>query len=214
MEVFEPVDCGLELVVIDDDSPDGTAEAVTGAFADDERVHLIVRTVNRGLAYSIRDGIERAAGEYLVVMDTDFNHSPEDALAMFNICHHTDIVVGSRFIYGGGMPDPTRYCLSYLFNIFTRLLLGSRIDDNLSGFFAIRREALECLDYDKVFWGYGDYFIRFLLMSQSHKLRHVQFPVYYGLRQNDPQKTNVLQIGIKYTKEVIKLWFLRLVNRW
>jgi dolichol-phosphate mannosyltransferase len=65
-----------EVVVVDDNSPDGTATAVTDHFANDSRVKLFVRTEERGLATAIRHGAEHASGNILVFMDTDFNHDP------------------------------------------------------------------------------------------------------------------------------------------
>lgn len=91
-----------EIVVVDDRSPDGTGEIVATAFSDDPNVRLITRQQNPGLAYSIREGIERSRGATIVVMDTDFNHKPKDAVLLFEIARHVDLVVGSRFTFGGG----------------------------------------------------------------------------------------------------------------
>jgi dolichol-phosphate mannosyltransferase len=205
---------GLEVLVVDDNSPDGTAQVTREAFADDERVKVLVRTNNRGLANSIRDGLETAHGRILVVMDTDFNHPPADVPGLYHIASYADLVVGSRFVFGGGMPDGARYLLSYVYNIFMRLMLGTRIDDNLSGFFAIRREALTLLPFDKIFWGYGDYFFRLLLLAQRAKMRVIQVPVQYGLRPAGEMKTRFLGIFTQYTGEVLKLFWLRAKGKW
>ena len=204
----------IEVLIVDDNSPDGTAEAVQRRFGGDERVRLIVRTQDRGLAKSIRAGLETATGDILLVMDTDFNHPPKDVATLYLFAQRADLVVGSRFILGGGMPNRTRYLLSYLYNIFMRWTIGTKIDDNLSGFFSIRREALEQIDFDKVFWGYGDYFFRLLLLSQRAGLRHVQVPVFYGERPGGHSKTRALSVLIQYTREVVKLLVLKLRGRW
>ena len=70
----------------------------------------------------------------------------------------------------------SRYYASYLYNLFMRAVLGTRIDDNLTGFFAAPRAALFTLEFDKIFFGYGDYFFRLLLKSQERGFRHVQIP--------------------------------------
>ena len=213
-DVMAELGDGLEILVMDDSSPDGTASAVNDAFVDDVRVNCVVRTENRGLAFSIRDGIERSSGDIVLVMDTDFNHNPKDGYTLFRIAQVADLALGSRFIFGGGMPNQLRYHLSYLYNIFMRIALGTRLDDNLSGFFAIRRSALERLDFDKIFWGYGDYFFRLLLLSQREKLRHVELPVMYDERLGGIQKTRFVSIFTQYTKEVIWLMYNRIIGKW
>lgn len=213
-DVMSELGDDLEVFVVDDSSPDGTAVLVRESFEGDSRVNCVVRTANRGLANSIRDGIERSCGDVVLVMDTDFNHRPEDGFTLFRIAQVVDLAIGSRFIFGGGMPDRLRYFLSYLYNIFMRLVLGTRLDDNLSGFFAIRRQALEKLDFDKIFWGYGDYFFRLLLLSQRAQLRHIELPVMYQERMAGVQKTRFISIFMKYTKEVIWVMYNKLVGRW
>ncbi|OHC73482.1 MAG: dolichol-phosphate mannosyltransferase [Rhodospirillales bacterium RIFCSPLOWO2_12_FULL_58_28] len=215
LQVMDGVVKGLEIIVIDDNSPDGTAEAVRRVFSGDHRVQVVVRTENRGLANSIRVGIEKSAGEVVVVMDTDFNHPPECVPILYDFTRHADLVIGSRFTFGGGTSSSRlRYYLSYCYNLFMRLVLGTRIDDNLGGLFSIKREALEKLDFDKIFWGYGDYFFRLLLLSQRLGLRHVQIPVMYGNRLGGEPKTRFLNIFAKYTMEVFRIIYLRATGRW
>ena len=94
-----------EVIVVDDDSPDGTAESVRQAFAGNSCVRLVERKADRGLAKSIRAGIETSRGSAIVVMDSDFNHSPQDVPILFNFTRFVDIAIGSRFIFGGGMAN-------------------------------------------------------------------------------------------------------------
>ncbi len=204
----------VEILVVDDNSPDGTAKVTREAFASDRRVKVLLRLADRSLANSIREGLEKAAGRILIVMDTDFNHPPADVPRLYHIAAYADLVVGSRFVFGGGMPDATRYLFSYIYNIFMRLLLGTRIDDNLSGFFALRSDALHLLPFDKIFWGYGDYFFRLLLLAQRAKMRVIQVPVQYGLRPAGEVKTRFLKIFTQYTGEVVKLFWLRITRQW
>lgn len=203
-----------EILVVDDSSPDGTAGIVAAAFAEDSGVRLIVRKQTPGLAYSIRDGIENSTGAIILVMDTDFNHQPRDAMLLFEVARHVDLAIGSRFIFGGGMSNLTRYYLSYLYNIFLRLALGTRMDENLSGFFAIKRERIFDLDFNKIFWGYGDYFFRLLLLSQSKRFLHVEIPVFYGERHSGTSKTRLLRIFGRYTREVVYLIYQKVLGRW
>src|SRR5882724_4281315 len=122
----------LELVVVDDDSPDHTADVARNSGPG---VRVIVRTDERGLATAVRRGIEAARGDVVVVMDTDFNHQPEMIPQMVDFLRYYDFVTGSRFTVGGGMEERGRYRLSFLFNLFCRMLLRTKLQDHLSGFF-------------------------------------------------------------------------------
>ena len=148
---FKSLQNDLEIIVADDNSPDGTAKEVMSKFRVDKRVKCFVRDKNKGLANSIKDGIASSCGQIIVVMDTDFNHPPHDAFILYKIAKYVDIAVGSRFIQGGGMKETHRYFLSYLYNIFMRIILRTRLDDNLSGFFMIQRKALFQLDLIRFF---------------------------------------------------------------
>jgi dolichol-phosphate mannosyltransferase len=195
---------GIEVVVVDDASPDGTADVVRQGFAGDPRVRLIVRTSDRGLAKSIRTGLEAAAGERVVVMDSDFNHDPQVIPTMRQLLDRFDMVVGSRFVTGGGMEDEFRYHCSAVYNILIRLVLGTRIQDNLSGFFGIRRQALQKVDYDSIFFGYGDYYFRLLSAAVDLKLSIVEIPIFYRLRTGGESKTSFVRVLGLYTKELLQ----------
>ncbi len=211
----------FEIVVADDDSPDGTAGAVRERYGLDGSLdtsveldgqgkgllRLIVRKADKGLAFAIRDGIERSAGHTLVVMDTDFNHDPAMIPQMVDLLRYYDLVIGSRFVMRGGMEDAVRYRLSLLYNIFIRFVFQTQVQDNLSGFFALRRERFEELApiSDRIFYGYGDYFIRLLLVAWRHDWRILEVPVFYILRRHGASKTGFWRIFSEYTAAVIKL---------
>ncbi len=194
-----------EMIVVDDNSPDGTADAVRTAYAGDEHVKLFVRTQERGLASAIRHGIERAAGDAVVVMDTDFQHDPNLIPRMVQFCQYYDIIVGSRFVMGGGMEQGYRYNYSYLFNLFVRLVTRTQIQDNLSGFFAMRRDKLMRMDSERVFTGYGDYFIRLLYYAWRLGYSVLEIPVFYRVRPYGTSKSSFMRMIINYSRTVIDL---------
>jgi dolichol-phosphate mannosyltransferase len=210
-----------EIVVMDDNSPDGTAAFVRERYRLNDadmaelgngQVRLYVRTRDKGLANSIRDGLERATGRTLVVMDTDFNHDPAMIPQMVDFLRYYDLVIGSRFVMRGGMEDSTRYRLSLLYNLFIRLLFQTQIQDNLSGFFAVRRERLLQIQpkFDQIFYGYGDYFIRLLLVAWRSDWKILEVPVFYILRRHGQSKTGFWPIFRDYTKAVLRLRFFGL----
>lgn len=198
-----------ELLVVDDNSPDGTAEQVRSALAGDPHVRIIVRTEERGLASAIRHGIENARGDVVVAMDTDFQHDPELIPRMVQFCQYYDVIVGSRFVMGGGMQEGYRYYYSYLFNLLVRLVTRTQIEDNLSGFFAMRRDKIMRMDRDRIFIGYGDYFIRLLYYSWRYDYTVLEIPVFYRVRPHGVSKSSFLRMIINYTRTVLELRLAR-----
>jgi dolichol-phosphate mannosyltransferase len=192
----------LEIIVVDDDSPDSTAELAAKAAGN---VRVIVRKDARGLATAVRRGIEESAGDVVVVMDTDFNHQPEMIPQMVDFLRYYDLVTGSRFTVGGGMEERGRYRLSFIFKFFCRLALGTGLQDHLSGFFAVRRETLLQLDLDDIFDGYGDYFIRLLVEALARGSTVLEVPVYYPARVHGESKTKFLRTLGQYTRAVVRL---------
>lgn len=192
-----------EIIVVDDNSPDGTYEALV--LLKKENVRPILRTTNRGLANSIRCGLETAQGEILIVMDSDFNHQPKYLPFMIDSLKHYECVTASRYLYGGKMDSRIRHLLSWLFNVFTRVMTGGYITDNLYGFFAIKRESLTQLDYNNIFWGYGDYFIRLLYYLQKQEVTILQFPAVNGKRLHGEGNSRFFKVFIQYSMEVVRL---------
>ncbi len=203
-----------EIIVVDDNSPDGTGEHVTGEYAGDGDVKVFIRTGERGLATAIRYGIEHAEGEIIVVMDTDFNHDTRLIPQMVEFLKYYDIVIGSRFTLGGGMYDNFRYYGSYLFNMMIRVVLNTRTQDNLSGFFSIRRELLSKLEFNRIFWGYGDYFFRLLFYAREIPAKIIEVPVVYQIRGEGESKTRVYEQLVKYFVALIKLRFTGGKRHW
>lgn len=194
-----------EIVVVDDNSPDNTAEVVRATFGNDQRVKVHVRTQERGLASALRYGAEHSCGEVLVFMDTDFNHDPAMIPQLIKFLEYYDVVIGSRFVMRGGMEDSTRYLFSFIYNLGLRFLFGTRVWDNLSGFFAIYRSRLYELDLDRIFYGYGDYFIRLLMVGWRRGWRMLEVPVFYRLRPHGHSKTQFLNVFVRYTWAILKL---------
>lgn len=167
-----------EIIVMDDCSQDGTVEKIRSEFSRDARVIVHVREgVTSGLANSIRDGIERSRGDYVMVMDSDFNHDPKVAGAMSRFAEHYDLVSGSRFTTGGGMTNRFQWWTSLFFNLLVRLLLLLPTQDNLSGYFCVRRRTLKALDLDFIFQNSGDYFFRFIHEMNKKDASILEIPV-------------------------------------
>lgn len=132
-----------ELLIVDDDSRDGT-DATAAELAQTHPLELIVRTERRDLSLAVLEGLYRARGQYLVVMDADLSHPPEQIPAMLAALDQppTDFVIGSRYVAGGQTHDwgGSRRLNSYVATLLARPLTG-RIGDPMAGFFALRRET-------------------------------------------------------------------------
>lgn len=203
-----------ELVIVDDNSPDDTAGAVRAKYGEDERVALFVRTTEKGLATAIRHGIEQASGDVIVCMDTDFNHDPNMIPQMVEFLKYYDMVIGSRFVMRGGMEDRFRQYASMLYNLGIRLIFQTPVHENLSGFFAMRRKDLLSLDLDAIFYGFGDYFIRLIMLAWQRNYTMLEVPVFYRLRLHGHSKNQFVSTFIEYSQALIslriKLWLGRM----
>ena len=194
-----------QVIVVDDNSPDGTAEHVRDRFGGDESVRLFVRTEERGLATAILCGIRQARGACVAVMDTDFNHDPAMLPQMVKFLEYYDIIVGSRFVMGGGMEELWRYNASFLFNFFVRVILRTQIQDNLCGFFAIHREKLMVMDLDRIFCGYGEYFMYFLFQAWKQQYKMLEVPTFYVTRMHGQSKSRFFNMLWNYTLAVFRV---------
>ncbi len=196
-----------EIIIVDDNSPDDTAEIVKKYLGMNKRIRLFVKTKDKGLAKAIRYGIEKSRGSFILVMDTDFNHDPDDILKMIPFIEEYDLIIGSRYIAGGGMENRSRFLLSYLYNLFLKIILNHKVHDNLSGFFLINKDSLNKFDYDKIFYGYGDYFIRLIHAAQKKNLQIMEIPVYYKNRTYGESKSKFLSMLVDYSKTVLEIFF-------
>ena len=205
LDVVGRIGLPAEVVVVDDASPDGTADLVASSYGGHATVRVLRRTGARGLAVSIRDGIDATTAERLVVMDSDFNHDPQLLPLLVKYLDDWDLVSGSRFAPGGGMYSRTRQLGSYLMNLFARIVLQTQVQDNLSGYFAVRRAALARLPAAIIFRGYGDYYVRLLFHAQRARLRILEVPVVYRSREGGGSKTPLVRTAVRYGAEILRL---------
>jgi apolipoprotein N-acyltransferase len=151
----------LDVIVVDDSSPDGTGDLVREVAAGSGRVTLVERPGKQGLASAYRDGFRGAldAGYDLVVeMDSDLSHRPEDLPGLLDGARRHDLTVGSRYVRGGAIRNwsLSRRILSRGGNVYARLILGHRVSDSTSGYRVFRPELLrELLDQGIASEGYG-----------------------------------------------------------
>jgi dolichol-phosphate mannosyltransferase len=144
-----------QLLVVDDSSPDGTGTIADRLAERHENVHVIHRSRKEGLgpAYiaGFRHALEHGAG-FVLEMDADFSHDPAYLPRMLDAVKRADVVLGSRYVDGGGVSDwgPLRRAISRGGSAYARLVLGVPVRDLTGGFKCFRREVLESIDLGEI----------------------------------------------------------------
>lgn len=146
---------GLDILIVDDNSPDGTAAVVQERMKTEPRVHLLQRPGKLGLGSAYRDGFRYAldqGAQYIFEMDCDFSHDPNAIGQFLEAIEDADIVLGSRYLKGVTVVNwpLSRLILSYSANLYTRIITGLPVADATGGFKCFRRRALEGIRLDRV----------------------------------------------------------------
>lgn len=207
----------FEFVVVDDNSPDKTWEAVKTHYTADSWVKVIRRTEEKGLAKAIWNGIQESNGQIVVWLDCDFSMPTYKVPELINkVLAGYDVVVGSRFIKGGkDVRGPTdswlAVILSQAMNSFISFSLDSSFKDYTSGFVAARKEIFKDI---KLKGDYGEYFIEFIYQVRKKGLKLLEIPYYCLPRRAGMSKTgdnlaDYLRKGWKYIFLTLKLKFCR-----
>jgi dolichol-phosphate mannosyltransferase len=141
---------GLDIVVLDDNSPDGTGALADDLAAADDHVHVLHRPGKAGLGAAYLEGFQWALDrsyDAVIEMDADGSHQPEHLPSLIEAAQHADVVIGSRWIPGGAIVNWPwhRKALSVGGNIYTRVLLGMPVHDATAGFRLYRTEALRTM---------------------------------------------------------------------
>lgn len=145
----------LDILVVDDASPDGTADLVESLIADEPRIHLLRRGGKMGLGSAYIDGMRWALDRdysYIFEMDADLSHDPKYLPDLLWTLKNHDIALGSRYVKGVNVVNwpMARLLLSWFANIYARVVTGLPVHDSTSGFKGFRRAVLEKVDLEKV----------------------------------------------------------------
>jgi len=145
----------IHILVVDDNSPDGTGKYVEDKSKEDDRIHVIHRAGKLGLGTAYVAGFKYVLErdyDYVVQMDADFSHDPKDVGRLLEAIEQNDLVIGSRYIQGVNVINwpMSRLLLSYFASIYTRVITGMPVMDATGGFKCFRREVLQNINLDKV----------------------------------------------------------------
>ena len=154
----------FDILIIDDNSPDGTASIVSDLISKyPERLHLLSREGKLGLGTAYITGFKWALErqyKYIFEMDADFSHNPEDLLRLQRACafEGADMAIGSRYVSGVNVVNwpMGRVLISYFASVYVRIITGMKIHDSTAGFKCYSREVLQTIDLDRIkFKGYA-----------------------------------------------------------
>ncbi len=145
----------IELLIVDDNSPDGTAAIVKDFQRKSSRVHLLERPRKMGLGTAYVEGFKFAIErkfDYVFEMDADFSHNPKELINFLLKIQDYDLVIGSRYIRGVSVVywPFRRLLLSYFANLYTRIVTGMPVKDSTGGYKCYRREVLENINLDEI----------------------------------------------------------------
>ncbi|MBD3178151.1 MAG: glycosyltransferase [Candidatus Latescibacteria bacterium] len=146
----------VDVLIVDDNSPDGTGEIADGMAGENERIHVLHREKKMGLGSAYIAGfkwcLENTDTRYVFEMDADFSHDPADIKRFLEEIRDNDLVIGSRYLNGITVINwpLKRLFLSYGANIYTRIITGMPLSDSTGGFKCFRREVLGSLPLDRI----------------------------------------------------------------
>lgn len=202
---LDPLNVDYEVLIVDDDSCDGTAEIVAALAEQDPRIRLLVRKGQRGLSGAVLHGWENTDATIVGVMDADFQHPPELLPELTAaIASGCDLVIGSRYSPGGGLGE---------WNLFRKLLsaaavwatwpiqrLGLRAKDPMSGFFFVRRDCLTGIAFQQA--GFK-LLLEILVRARISSVREIPFA--FGQRYRGASKAN-MKVALDYGRLLARLY--------
>jgi len=204
-----------EIIVVDDDSPDGTWKVIQEMGERDDKIHLLRRVGRSGLTSAISEGIDSSKGGLIIWMDTDLSMPPKTIKELLEkIDAGYDIAVASRYAPGGGMVVVEKSqdsllaaTLSFVMNFAIQRLLGQSFKDYTSGFIAIKKEILKEI---KLRGDYGEYFIDLIYRAIKKGYKIVEIPYISGARKYGISKTGTslsqyFKRGSKYIWTTLRL---------
>ncbi len=205
---------GLDVLIIDDNSPDGTGEIADRLARGTGRVNVMHRSRKLGLGTAYLDGFRyalQAGYDYIFEMDADFSHHPRYLPDFLREIEKYDLVIGSRYLQGVNVVNwpLRRLALSYLANLYARLVTGLKVRDCTSGFKCYRRRVLKKIDLGKVKSDGYSFQIELSYLAQKAGFRLKEVPIVFEDRHAGSSK---LSGGIIW-EAVFVVWRLRFGRR-
>ncbi len=204
------------IIIVDDNSPDGTGQIADELTKQYDEVHVIHRPGKLGLGTAYVAGFKLALSlptDCIVTMDADFSHHPRYIPSLIAQTHIHDLSIGSRYVDGGGAVNCNlwRRFLSRGGNTVARLTLGLKASDCTAGFRCYRRQVLEAIDLDTIFSNGYSFLVEMLYKCQQSGYRAGEVPIIFENRRQGASKISRSEIW-KAAYTVLRLGWERLVG--
>ena len=199
-----------DVLIVDDNSPDGTGSKVNEIIQSNKKVNLISRSGKLGLGTAYIEGFKFALAEgydYIIEMDCDFSHDPKDISRLLKEIDYYDLVIGSRYIQGVNVVNwpLKRLILSMGASFYTRVITGMPLKDATSGFKCFRKEVIQSIDLDKIHSNGYSFQIEMHYKTWKKKFRIKEMPIIFTDRIDGHSK-----MGKAIVREAIfMVWKLR-----
>jgi len=185
-----------DVLIVDDNSPDGTAEEVRALQKKHKNIHLLVRDKKRGLASAYREGFRYALQkgyDIVVQMDADLSHDPAYLPRMLALLDHSDAVIASRYIPGGDIAQWSleRRLLSAIANRLVRLLLRIPIHDTTSGFKCLKQTVLRAIAFDTIASQGYSFQIETGYRTLQKGFKVIEYPIVFQGRKDEESKMSI-----------------------
>jgi len=200
------------ILFVDDNSPDGTADEIRRVQASDPNIYLLPRPGKGGYGSACRDGIKKVLREnladYVIQSDADLSHPPELLPRMIELLKTNPVVIGSRYVKGGGAQnwDIRRRALSFGANLYARTFSGVPVRDMTAGFVGYRTEVLRKIDFDSI-QSEGYAFLMEMKFNLHRKgARFCEFPIIFYEREAGKSKFSrkILFEGIRFPLKALQ----------
>lgn len=186
----------VDVVVIDDNSPDNTSKIVKNSRFYNTKVYLISREEKLGLGSAYRDGFAWALAKeykYIVEMDADFSHSIHDLSKLLQKKENTDLIIGSRYVEGGAVEgwNRFRHTLSFFANRYAKFFTFCNVNDMTSGFRIYSDYALKSIDFHNTKSNGYAFQIEMTVLCVIKKLKIKEIPITFYERRNGKSKMSI-----------------------
>lgn len=201
----------LQILFVDDNSPDGTGAIIDDLVSENDRVHVLHRAGKLGLGSAYREGFKAAlamGADYLLEMDADFSHDPGVLPLFLSAMAENDLVIGSRYLNGVSVVNwpIRRLILSYFASVYTRLITGLELRDCTSGFKCFRRSTIEAIDLSRITSDGYSFQIEMNYRCMEKGFRISEIPIIFIDRHAGSSKMS----GSIVREAVLMVWKLRL----
>lgn len=193
----------VDILIVDDNSPDGTGKIVEDLQINNPRIKLLNRSGKLGLGTAYIEGFKIALAQnyqFIITMDADFSHDPKYLPQLVDDLKNFDLIIGSRYIKNGGVKNwpLKRRLLNRLGNLYAKTILNTPINDNTAGFMAIQIEFLQKLNLDKIN-GKGYAFLmelKYALFNNGAKIKELPIIFVERILGKSKISTNIIEEGL------------------